>query len=313
MNNYTKRQIPRVSIGMPVYNGELFIREALDSLLAQTFTDFELIISDNASTDDTEAICREHATKDSRIRYVRQSENRGPMFNFKFVLDQAQAEYFMWAAADDLWDRDFINKCLSALEQNREIDGAFSKFHVHSMTYPILKMRYFPHMNFLSSPDPFTRISHFILLSEASHKANVIYGLWKRRILKNMQRVFENLDHHYVYLGLDIAQIVYILSMSMVYQIPEPLFFKRYKNFPPGYITSSITCISQVIRHGNQQHHKDIASHIMLLQKSMELAGIYNNHYQQVLDIKLKMGIERYSTLSNILREVLNSLRAGVV
>ena len=106
-----EKQIPQVSIGMPVFNGEKFICEALDSLLAQTFTDFELIISDNASTDGTEAICGEYAAKDSRIRYVRQAENLGPAANFKYVLDVAVGEYFMWAAADDLWAPNFIDKC----------------------------------------------------------------------------------------------------------------------------------------------------------------------------------------------------------
>ncbi|MDO9318880.1 MAG: glycosyltransferase [Gammaproteobacteria bacterium] len=93
--------VPKVSIGMPVYNGEKFIREALDSLLTQTFTDFELIISDNASTDRTEAICREYAERDQRIRYLRQIKNFGPDANFKCVLNEAIGMYFMWAAHDD--------------------------------------------------------------------------------------------------------------------------------------------------------------------------------------------------------------------
>ena len=93
---------PLVTVGMPVYNGEKFIREALDALLAQTYTDFELIISDNASTDGTEASCRGYAGRDSRIRYVRQSENRGLIANFQFLLDEAAGKYFMWAAADDM-------------------------------------------------------------------------------------------------------------------------------------------------------------------------------------------------------------------
>lgn len=93
---------PAVSIGMPVYNGAEYIREALDSLLAQTFTNYELIISDNASTDRTEAICREYAAHDPRIRYVRQKENCGPLGNFQFVMDEAEGEYFMWASADDM-------------------------------------------------------------------------------------------------------------------------------------------------------------------------------------------------------------------
>ena len=103
---------PKVSIGMPVYNGSPFIREALDSLLNQTFTDFELIISDNASTDETESICREYAAKDPRIRYVRQPENRGALLNFQFVLDEAVGEYFMWAAADDMWSSEWIEELL---------------------------------------------------------------------------------------------------------------------------------------------------------------------------------------------------------
>lgn len=77
MSDKRDRRVPTVSVGMPVYNGEQYIREALDSLLAQTFADFELIISDNASTDGTKAICLEYAGKDSRIRYVRQTANRG--------------------------------------------------------------------------------------------------------------------------------------------------------------------------------------------------------------------------------------------
>jgi glycosyltransferase involved in cell wall biosynthesis len=101
---------PRVSIGMPVFNGEPFIRDAIDSLLAQTFIDFELIISDNASTDGTAAICQDYAISDKRISYVRQSLNIGPVANFQYVLDRAVGEYFMWAAADDSWSKDWLHE-----------------------------------------------------------------------------------------------------------------------------------------------------------------------------------------------------------
>ena len=92
---------PIVSIGMPVYNGEEYIREALDSLLAQTFEDFELIISDNCSTDDTSSICKEYSSRNSRIKYIRQDTNIGVNANFEFVLKQANGDFFMWAACDD--------------------------------------------------------------------------------------------------------------------------------------------------------------------------------------------------------------------
>jgi glycosyltransferase involved in cell wall biosynthesis len=100
---------PKVSIGMPVYNGETKIRETVNILLAQSFTDFELIISDNSSTDNTELICQEYAKRDGRIRFVRQSSNVGAEENFRYVLKQAQGEFFMWAACDDIRSSDFIS------------------------------------------------------------------------------------------------------------------------------------------------------------------------------------------------------------
>ena len=82
---------PKVSIGMPVYNGEQFLHKRIDSLLAQTFQNCELIISDNASTDSTPSICNEYSKKDKRIRYFRQERNMGVIWNFNFVLDQAKS------------------------------------------------------------------------------------------------------------------------------------------------------------------------------------------------------------------------------
>ncbi len=98
---------PGLSIGMPVYNGGATMRTAIDSLLAQDFGDFELIIADNASTDETPDIARRYAAADSRIRYIRHAENCGAFANYAYVLDVARADFFMWAAADDIWSRDF--------------------------------------------------------------------------------------------------------------------------------------------------------------------------------------------------------------
>lgn len=111
---------PIVSIGMPVFNGDKYLRNAINALLSQSFTDFELIISDNASSDQTEAICRQYADRDSRIKYVRQRENKGACANFKFVLDEARGEYFMWAACDDTHSPDFIEVNFKFLSENPE-------------------------------------------------------------------------------------------------------------------------------------------------------------------------------------------------
>lgn len=112
----TAAALPLVTIGMPVYNGERYLRGALAALLAQDYLHFELVISDNGSTDSTELICREFQSLDPRIRYIRQPENRGPAWNFAFVVQEARGEYFMWAAHDDLWAPSYIRRCLATLQ-----------------------------------------------------------------------------------------------------------------------------------------------------------------------------------------------------
>jgi glycosyltransferase involved in cell wall biosynthesis len=112
---------PKVSIGMPVYNGADFIRRALDSVMCQTFTDFELIISDNASDDETEIICREYAAKDNRISYFRQKTNIGGTDNFRFVLNKAKSSYFCFLAHDDWWEgRDYLQKLYDSANLNED-------------------------------------------------------------------------------------------------------------------------------------------------------------------------------------------------
>jgi glycosyltransferase involved in cell wall biosynthesis len=118
--------IPRVSIGLIVYNGENFLAEAINSLLAQTFTDFELIISDNCSTDKTESICRDYASRDARIRYYRADENYGATWNHNNVIDLARGEFFKLAAHDDLCEPRFIEACVNALDADQQAILAFT-------------------------------------------------------------------------------------------------------------------------------------------------------------------------------------------
>jgi glycosyltransferase involved in cell wall biosynthesis len=112
---------PPVSIGLPVYNGEKYLSLALDSLLAQDYGDFELIIADNASTDRTAEICRQYADRDRRIRFARNDRNLGAVENFNNVFRLSSGEYFMWAAHDDLWHPSYISRCLGALRQDARV------------------------------------------------------------------------------------------------------------------------------------------------------------------------------------------------
>ncbi len=109
---------------MPVFNGEKTVAAAIESLLQQSFSDFQLIVSDNASTDATSEICNELAREDSRIFYFRQAINIGAEANFDFVLQAADSEYFMWAAADDVRSRDFLALCVSYLDSNSGYIGS---------------------------------------------------------------------------------------------------------------------------------------------------------------------------------------------
>jgi hypothetical protein len=119
--------VPRVSIGVPVYNGEKYLASALDSILAQSFTDFEVIISDNASTDRTEQICREYAARDNRIRYVRQPQNRGMTWNFSHTVELARGEYFRWHAHDDSCASTLLQRCVEALDRNPDAVLAYPR------------------------------------------------------------------------------------------------------------------------------------------------------------------------------------------
>jgi len=119
--------LPILSIGLPIYNGGKFIKKRIESILNQTFKDFELTISDNASTDTTQMICEEYLKKDKRIRYIRQGKNMGEVWNFDFILDKAETKYFVMASADDIWSKNFLEKNVEFLEKNEQFVGSISE------------------------------------------------------------------------------------------------------------------------------------------------------------------------------------------
>jgi len=110
--------IPRISVGLPVYNGAKYLRFALNSVLSQTFADFELIISDDASTDATQEICREYAAKDQRVHYYRNESNLGAAGNYNRVFELSRGEFFKWASHDDEFHPSLLEKCLKVFEQS---------------------------------------------------------------------------------------------------------------------------------------------------------------------------------------------------
>ncbi len=119
--------MPKVSIAVPAYNCERYIERSLQSLLAQTYSDFEIVVSDNASTDRTADICDAIARTDSRVRVVRRTENVGGPGNFRYVFGLCSGEYHKWSTADDYWDPQYLEKCVAVLDQRPDVVLCYSR------------------------------------------------------------------------------------------------------------------------------------------------------------------------------------------
>ena len=173
-----------VSIGLPTYNRDSLLREALNSLLKQTYTNFELIISDNASTDSTEEICKKYANKDSRIKYIRQKKNIGPINNFNFVFKEAKGDYFMWAPDDDLWEPEFIQELMEIHKRNEEVAVTFCAYDNITFSGEVIKNDpvLFEEGTKLNRYKRFKRF-----LRDRGGKCNYFYGIFKMEYLEKFK------------------------------------------------------------------------------------------------------------------------------
>lgn len=179
MQNTIETNTVKVTIGLPVFNGAKFLDKSIKSLLNQTYTNFELIISDNCSTDETESICTKYSELDHRIIYIKQNENIGAYKNFLFTLNQARYEYFMWAAADDEWHSDFLKKNLQNFSTNNKVVVSFCNVECINNQIKNVKEINFQKLNQLDYK--------FDLIKEllTQKKYNFfIYGLFRKDILK---------------------------------------------------------------------------------------------------------------------------------
>ena len=169
----------RVSIGMPVFNAEKYLRQALNSLLSQSFGDFELIISNNGSIDCTEEICKEYSLKDSRIKYYNQEENMGASWNFNYVFNLASGDYFMWAAHDDLWHPDYLKTCVNILDTKPKAVLCYTS------TKEINEFGQTFNINFSIKPDLYSPSVYKRLSASWRYPPQIlVFGLIRREILK---------------------------------------------------------------------------------------------------------------------------------
>jgi len=207
----------RVSIGLPVFNGEKYLRQALDSILAQTYQDFELIISDNASTDRTQQICNDYINKDDRIRYYRNRQNLGAPRNFNRVFELSSSEYFKWAAYDDLIAPDYIQKCVRVLDNDPSIVLCHSKTNRINEQGKLIGNYDNRTLRRVSSWKPHERFGDLISIHNPCWS---IFGVMRANSLRKTPL-------HGSYIGADRNLLAEIGLLGRIYEIPEYLLFRR--------------------------------------------------------------------------------------
>ncbi len=209
--------MPNISVGMPVYNGEQFAEESIKSVLAQTFDDFELLISDNGSTDRTAEICQDYATRDSRITYWCNETNIGAAGNYNLLYRRASAPFFRWSNADDLLHPTLHERCLAALEERPEAvlaAGTTVLIDEHGNTTGL-----FDDNLHLTQDTPSERLRAFF---ERASLTNVIYGLMRTAPLGKTDLMGDG--------SIPAADTIMMGQLSLhgkFLQIPEPLFYRR--------------------------------------------------------------------------------------
>jgi glycosyltransferase involved in cell wall biosynthesis len=206
---------PKVSIGLPVRNGGQHLAEAIDAILAQTFRDFELIISDNASTDDTPAICATYAARDPRVRVIRQERNIGAARNFNLVFARSTGKYFKWAAHDDLIHPSYLEACLAALEA--QPDAVLCQSLVEIVDRDHGEREVYDHTAFGSArPAPSERLAARL----RARPCTDVFGLIRREALQDTVLIA---DH----VGADRTLLIELALRGRFAVVPEILFFNR--------------------------------------------------------------------------------------
>ncbi len=209
-------EIPKLSIGMPVYNGERYLPAAIAGLLGQSFSDFEMIIQDNASTDRTEDICRSFAATDQRIQYQKNAQNLGAAANYNLCLEQAQGEYFKWAAHDDVCKPAYLQSCIDVLDHDPQvvlchsisdaIDSRGRRIGVYEIEPSAM------------DESSWKRFASMIL---PPHYCIPVFGVMRRTILEQTIR-------HGDWVGADRNLLAELALHGKVQLVPEALFQRRH-------------------------------------------------------------------------------------
>lgn len=208
-----------LTIGLPVFNGAEYLRAAVESILEQSFSDFELIISDNASTDGTEAIGRVFADRDPRVTYRRNSENVGISANFNLLVPLARGKLFKWATADDMLRPGYLERCISVLEADPSVVLASTRTDFVDGDGGPLDLTD-PGWH-LVSDDPSERLSFAI---QASHFVNAALGIIRTDALRRTRLVPR-------YAGGDYRTMAELSLLGKFVEVPEFLYVRRVHKY----------------------------------------------------------------------------------
>ena len=214
---------PTVTVGVPVYNGELAIKQALDSILAQTYDGYSILIADNGSTDNTQKICKEYASKYSKISYIRREKNIGLFQNFYDILRRCDTRYFVWLAVDDWWEPTFLESNIAVLDNDSHFVGSGGLIDYPDSPDKMVSKdqkikQFFGNGQVYDFADKTERLSFYIRW----HAAEDMYAVWRADILKNCIIKRDCC-------GCDLMMILKALTYGQLNIIPETLLHRSGK------------------------------------------------------------------------------------
>jgi glycosyltransferase involved in cell wall biosynthesis len=234
---------PKLSLGIPVYNGAAYLTQLFECLRGQTFTDFEAIISDNASTDATEQTCRRMTASDPRFRYVRNPHNIGAAPNFNHVFELASGRYFKWTAHDDLLAPTYLERCVKVLDEDPSVSVCHAAIQVvnadrQALRYDADLGRYVdvdgtPALprepaGLGTSPDPARRFDDVL---HGMRLCSEIFGVMRTDLVRRTEL-------HRSYYGSDKVLLAELALLGRIETVPEPLFIKRFHKDTSYYLTT---------------------------------------------------------------------------
>lgn len=251
-----KLDMPLISVGIPTYNRPENLRRTLTEITRQTYQNLEIIVSDNASiSNETRMVVSEFMRGDTRVRYFRQSENQGPGFNFQFVLNQAQGEYFMWAADDDWHSPEFIESLLAAISDDSSAIVSFCDFDIRDEEGQIVS-NYpdsYAALRLMTANNSLIRQLRFFMLAEGRAIPHAIYGLLPMRNIRGFS--WTGHVQRYGEYGADTLFIFWLLGQGRLALVKRKLFGctvnnqKYYGSAQGHFLFKKLYTITQRIRY----------------------------------------------------------------